>query len=193
MLKLASTKYTLLVALAIVASVTCQDCFTGTKKYFLSKYFFPLMTQPVKSGPFIQDPSVDYDLTGEQFILTRKLATTYPNFTAAMGFFQKMYAEMSKNKYFTAAFLDRDGVYSPLFAKKRGLFDDAVKIIGDFKNYFAANLQTSPNGFWDAASPALTTWCFKNDYTSNLFQFYNTANVFCNLDDDVWQEVTHNY
>ena len=193
MLKLALRKYTLLVvALAIVASVTCQDCFTGTKKYFLSKYFFPLMTQPDKSGPFVQDPSVNYDLTENKFILTRKLDVTYPNFTAAMGFFQKIYTEMGNNKYFSAAFLDRDGVYSPLFAKKRGLFDGAVQIIGDFKNYFAANLKTSPNDFWDINSPSLTTWCFKNDFTSNIFKFYNTGDVLCNVDDNTWQEViTH--
>lgn len=182
-----SSKYALLVALAILGSIDC-DCYTVTKKYFLCKYFYPLVVQsPPKIGPYIQDPSIPYDLVSDGFVWSRKIENYTLN--ASIPFFQNVYKEMSgkspQAKCFNTEFLDKDGSYSRLFSKS--YYDGTKAIIENLKNAFAPFKYTQDKAIvllsliWPdfLNQSRLTKFCFENDFTPNIYYFYNSSAFSC--------------
>lgn len=196
-MKLASTKYMLVIAFAIIGSIACQDCLTVVKRYWQCNWFYPLMKQYNKTSPYIQDKMVNYELVGEQFTLTQNLSQ-YTTFSSAMNFFRSIYLKMAKNKCWSKLFIDTLGKYSPMILNKN-YFDEAVKIIGDFKSLFAASLTNDPGdavtAYWKkwggGEMTSLQSFCLKNDFTSNLYDFYNSSSIFCDIDNDIYNEVLH--
>lgn len=200
-MKLVFGKYILAVVLmAILDSVASQDCFTLIKKSWQCRFFDRLMIQkPPKTGHFIQNPVIDYDLVSEPFTLTQKLNIKYQNFSAAATFFQKTFKDLyTKNKCFYFRFLNRRGVYSPIFTKS-GYLGDFVRIVNAFKEQFEPyRLNSLPatskvaaywNQWGSSNMPTLTDFCIRNDYTSNIYSFYNTTEILCDVDENEFAEV----
>lgn len=197
-MKIVSTKLSLVVFLAIVASIACQDCFTGIKKWAQCTYIPNLMKQiPPKTGVYIQDSMFPFDIVSDEFIQALNLSVKYPNFTSAMNFFRNtIYSSKNKkNKCFGTKFLDQRGKYSIIFSNTN-FFNDALAILTNFSREYPSR-RSLPKGttveYWNKfGANKLTTlrdFCLKNDYTSNVYDFYDSRDPLCSIDDDNYNEV----
>lgn len=172
-----------------------QDCFKAIKKNRLCKYHIGDMG-PAPNGTYV----IKQNHTDP---ITEKSTLAYLNldkdFLIVMDEFRSLFAQnrdrSTRAKCFKNAFLNREGVHTLLFANNAYL-SLAKLYIGDFKEAYKSQLKQASQieYIWESWGSAhlrnLTQYCLQNDYTSNLYKFYDESIFSClEPEDDTYKEV----